>query len=227
MQEQIHNEVPQQPPGHSLTLQEKNIYNTFLRVSRSQSGLPFRYRKEWEGFEKTEAYVYVLRLKNFFNRNNLVSISEFFLAPYIVYPGENGFDLQFYASQKAIKVYAMAMKKKLLLPPDDKYQLDLIMQGLKFIRKYCKEQKIPIHDYIDYKLGVQHEFIGHLKTRQISIYNLFAFANFENVFRLHDPDLLRFTLGEIYDQLSVFRTKYLGSKKAKILATHGLKRIDK
>lgn len=206
---------------------EKNIYNTFLRISRSQNGLPFRLRKQWEGFEETEAYAHVLRLKNFFSRNNLVNINEFFLAPYTIYPGESGFDLPFYSSQKAIKVYSMAMKKKLLLSPDDDYHLNSILQGLKFIKTFCKERDIEVDGYIGFKLGVQNEFIGHLKNRQVSIYNLFAFKDFEKTILQHDPDLLRFTLGELYDSIDVFRTKYYNSQKAKILATSGLKKIIK
>jgi len=206
-------------------ISEKFIYNTFLRISRSQSGLPFRLRKQWHGFEDTEYYPLVLRLKNFFSRNQSVDMNEFFAAPYTVYPGESGFDLAFYSSPKAIKVYTMSLKKKMLLPPDDMYHLEHISRGLKYIQQFCYTKKIPIEQYLKYKEGVQSGFVVHLKNRKISIYNLFAFADFDKYLKENDPDLLRFTLGELYDQIPVFRTKYLGSIKAKVLAAYGLDKI--
>lgn len=206
-------------------ISEKFIYNTFLRISRSQSGLPFRLRKQWHGFEETEQYPLVLRLKNFFSRNQGVDMNEFFAAPYTVYPGESGFDLAFYSSPKAIKVYTISLKKKMLLQPDDIYHLEHISRGLKFIQQFCYTKKIPLEEYLKYKEGVQSGFVVHLKNRKISIYNLFAFQDFDRYLKENDPDLLRFTLGELYDQIPVFRTKYLGSTKAKILAARGLDKI--
>lgn len=206
-------------------ISEKFIYNTFLKISRSKSGLPYRLRKQWHGFEETEHYQHVLRLKNFFSRNNSVDMNEFFLAPYTMYPGESGFDLTFYSSPKAVKIYSLSLKKKMLLPPDDTYHLESIAKGLKFIQQFCYTKKIPIENYLKHKEGVQSGFVVHLKQRKISIYNLFAFSDFDKYLRENDPDLLRFTLGELYDTIPVYRTKYLGSIRAKILAARGLDKI--
>ena len=206
-------------------ISEKIIYNTFLRISRTQSGLPFRLRKQWHGFEETPYYPQVIRLKNFFTRNRSVDIMEFFHAPYTVYPGESGFDLAFYSSPKAIKVYTIAQKKKLLLPPDDTYHLNNIAKRLKYIQRFCSDKGTAVIDYINHKEGIQSSYIVHLKERKISIYNLFAFGDFERNFSQHDPDLLRFTLGDIYDNIAVFRTKFLTSKSAKLLAKQGLEKI--
>lgn len=208
-------------------INDKLIYNTYLKISRTHSGLPFRFRKQWEGFEESYVYPHVLRLKNFFTRNKGVDINDFFSAPYTIYPGESGFDLSFYSSPKAIKVYTLAMRKKILLPPDDAFHLKGIAKGLKFIQTFCYFKKISIDDYVKFKDGVQSAFIVHLKDRKINIYNLFAFDNFEKCLSQNDPDLLRFTLGDIYDNISVFRTKFLGSKSAKFLAIEGLKKIKR
>jgi len=121
----------------------------------------------------------------------------------------------------------MSLKKKLLLPPDDSYHLKNIVKGLKFIQQFCDEKAIAVDDYPNYKDGIQNAFITHLKNHNVSIYNLFVFANFEKQLQLHDPDLLRFTLGDIYDNISVFRTKFLGSTSAKQLAIAGLRKIKK
>ena len=127
-------------------ISEKIIYNTFLKISRSQSGLPYKLRKQWHGFEDTEAYPHVLRLKNFFSRNSGINMNDFFSAPYTVYPGESGFDIGFYSSQKAIKVYSLALKKKMNLSPDDTYHLEKIAAGLRYIRNFCIQKNINIDD---------------------------------------------------------------------------------
>lgn len=205
---------------------ERLIYNTYLKYSRGKLGMPYRVRKHWEGFEESSAFPKVNKLKNFFTRNQNVSIDEFFNAPYTVYQGESGFDLDFYASQKAIKIYSMYLKKQMQsLLPDDEYHLKQISKGLKFILTFCKENKIKLEDYISFKEGVQSSFIIHIKERKISLYNLFGFENFERYFYSNDPDVARFTLGEIYDMLPTYRTKFLASKKAKPLVVAGLLKI--
>jgi len=206
-------------------LSEKLIYNTFLKISRTRSGLPFRFRKQWHGFEETIYYPKLLKLKNFFSRNKGVDVIDFFEAPYTVYAGESGFDLDFYSSQKAISIYTISLKKKMMLPPDEKYHLDKILQGLKFIQKFCLSKGMELSDYVKFREGVQSAFIIHLKERKISIYNLFAFSEFDLYLRQNDPDLLRFTLGDLYDQVPVFRTKYMNSNVAKKVATKGLEKI--
>lgn len=206
-------------------ISEKLIYNLYLKTSRSSSGLPFRLRKQWHGFENTEYYPKVLKLKNFFNRNKNVDIVEFFQAPYTVYAGESGFDLDFYSSQKAISTYTLSLKRKMMLGPDDKYHLDRISRGLKFIQKYCIINKLQLCDYLKHRDGVQSSFVVHLKERKISIYNLLAFEDFDKQLKMHDPDLLRFTLGDTYDQIPVYRTKYLNSNIAKKFSQKGLQKI--
>jgi hypothetical protein len=205
---------------------ERLIYNTYLKYSRGKLGMPYRVRKHWEGFETSTAFPKVNKLKNFFSRNQNVSIEDFFNAPYTIYPGESGFDLDFYASQKAIKIYSLFLKKQMhQLSPDDDFHLKHISKGLKFILEFCRERGIEIDDYIAYKDGVQSSFIVHIKERKISLYNLFGFNQFEKYFYSNDPDVVRFTLGELYDSLPIYRTKYLASKKAKSLVVLGLKKI--
>lgn len=206
-------------------ISEKLIYNLYLKTTRTNSGLPYRLRKQWHGFEDSIFYPKLLRLKNFFNRNKAIDVVEFFEAPYTVYAGESGFDLDFYSSQKAISIYTMSLKKKMMLSPDDKYHLDRITKGLKFIQKFCAEKNITVDDYLKQKEGVQGSFVVHLKDRKISLYNLFPFLNFDTYLKQNDPDLLRFTLGDLYDLIPVFRTKYLNSSVAKKFACKGLEKI--
>jgi hypothetical protein len=206
-------------------INEKVIYNAFLKVSRSKQSLPYRLRKHWEGFEESVAYPYTVKLKNLFTRNKHIDVFDFLNAPYTIYPGESGFDLSFYTSQKAIKIYSMYMKKQLTQSPDSEYHLNHILKGLKFIKKFCLIKNINMEEYINFKESTQYSFIIHLKRRFISIYNLFAFKGFELAFKNCDPDITRFTIGDMYDQIPVFRTKFLNSNSAKSLAFSGLDKI--
>lgn len=208
-------------------ISEKIIYNTFLKTSRSKSGLPYRLRKQWHGFENTPHYAHVLKLKNFFGRNRSVDMAEFFEAPYTIYPGESGFDLDFYSSQKAIKIYTLALRKKMLLDPDDQYHLNQVSKGLKFILRFCQENNIGLNKYLSFTTGVQRQFVTHLKDRKISIYNLFAFTDFDKEFKTGDADILRFTLSDVYDNIDIFRTKYLNSRLLRKIAEIGLAKVEK
>jgi hypothetical protein len=114
----------------------------------------------------------------------------------------------------------------MLLDPDDTYHLNNIIKGLKFIKVFCQQQKLPLSGYLSLKTAVQYDFIVHLKDRKISIYNLFAFLQFDHYMSLQDPDLLRFTLGDVYDNIPIYRTKFLNSKYAKKIAQAGLQKIE-
>mgnify|MGYP003680734664 FL=1 len=43
-----------------ITYLEKNIYNTYLKVSRSRQNLPYRFRKDFTDFVDTDKYVYII-----------------------------------------------------------------------------------------------------------------------------------------------------------------------
>jgi hypothetical protein len=89
-----------------VTEREKYIYNCYLETTRKLNNKPFRYRKDFEGFEEREDYVYIARLSTFFNKFPNVNIKDFFEAPFFVYK-EDAVGLEFYNSQRAIKAYTI------------------------------------------------------------------------------------------------------------------------
>ena len=74
-----------------MTLKEQYIYNCYLETSRKVNLQPFRYRKDFEGFEEKEEYVYIAKLGYFFNKFPNINIKDFFEAPFYVY-NEKYFD---------------------------------------------------------------------------------------------------------------------------------------
>jgi hypothetical protein len=90
---------------------EKTIYNVFLRESRKAKSLPFRPRKDFQKInEKT--ILCLQKLSNFFLNNKEVDITEYFKAPYYVYPEGESFDLSFFVSQKAKSVFKIFLQSK-------------------------------------------------------------------------------------------------------------------
>jgi hypothetical protein len=196
----------------SMTEKEKIIYNSYLEVSKKVNNKPVKYRKNFENFPD-ENYIIVNKLGNFFNKFNHLKVKDFFEAPYFVY-GENYFDLKFYLSQKAIKAYTLYNDKFLLNNPDDSNTVKKMQESVKFIYDYCKENKIDIKDYLLVKEGDYNVFLKHIKNRDIIIFILFAFSNFEKVLSSIDNEIKNMYSSN-FSRLNYIRTKYYSSSKAK------------
>ena len=78
-----------------MTAAEQYIYNCYLETSRKLNNKPFKYRKDFEGFEEKEEYILVSKLSRFFAKYSNINIKDFFEAPYFVY-NEKYFDLKFF-----------------------------------------------------------------------------------------------------------------------------------
>jgi hypothetical protein len=207
----------------------EKIYNTFLRISRSRQGKPFKYRKNFTDFETDKNYLPVVRLKGFFTRNSQIKIEDFFLAPYIVFEKETDafYDLNFYNSLQAIKVYSIYNRKIMQEDVDHEFQLKKIQEGIIFIKNFCLNKNITLANYLNYKTDKINDFLIHLRDKQILIYNVLPLKNFDTIIRTYDFELLSFILGDLASRISFYRTKFLSSSKAKHLSSEGLKKIDK
>ena len=195
-----------------MTEKEKIIYNNYLEVSKKINNKPVKYRKNFDNFPD-ENYILVNKLNAFFNKFQHLKIKDFFEAPYFVY-NENYFDLKFYLSQKAIKAYTLYNDKFLLNNPDDSNTIKKMQESVKFIYDYCKENKIDIKDYLLVKEGDYNVFLKHIKNRDIIIFILFAFNNFEKVLSSIDIEIKEM-YSSSFSRLNYIRTKYYSSSKAK------------
>ena len=90
---------------------EKTLYNEHLKESRRIKNLPYKKRKNFEKINETTKLC-LKKLALFFINNKDVFPSNFFRAPYSIYSEDEFFDLKFYTSQKAIKVYKIFMESK-------------------------------------------------------------------------------------------------------------------
>lgn len=207
--------------------EEKNCYNTYLRVSRSSRNEPFKLRKDFDGFEKDPKYDYVKRLLAFFNKYNQIDIETFFKAPYIIYKDETHFSLDYFLTQKAIKAYHLYNIYLQNLHPDTNEQLEFIKKTLKFIYNYCKQEKIKIDDYITYKESdsLIYSWVLHLKEHKTCVYVLFYFSNFQYILYNIPKDEQELFLNEIVNSYATFKMRYNDSKYAKSFIIQGLEKL--
>jgi hypothetical protein len=204
----------------------EQIYNTYLRISRSKKNLPYKLRKDFNNIQDEEIYPSLLKLENFFKRNQYVNLNDFFEAPYLLYEDENFFDLSFYLSQKAIKAYNIFQRKKTYLDPDSDIQIKSVQDGNFFIYQFCKANKIKLNEYLSHKTNAMNTVFIHLKEKNISIYNCLAMSNFQKCMNEQNFELLEFMLGDVISRISNFRTKFYSSTKCKKASIEGLKIIQ-
>jgi hypothetical protein len=209
----------------NITEHDKLIYNKYLACSRSAQGKPFKLRKDFSKIEETTLHQ-LKKLSLFFNKFKHVAIDDFFKAPWSIYSDHIGFDLGFYTTQRALKVYTLYTQRRATAKPDTEEQLYDIKKSLQYILKFCTIHKINIHEYVNHKTNNIYTFMLHLKEHNVNIYTLFGFENFENNMNEIDRDHINFMLGELLQNIPIFRTNYLSSQRAKTFINLGIKKIQ-
>jgi len=195
-----------------MTEFEKIIYNNFLEVSKKINNKPVKYRQNFDKFPD-ENYIIVTKLSNFFKKFNHINVKDFFESPYFVY-NEKYFDLKFYLSQKAIKAYTLYNDVYLLNNPDNEKTLLKLRESIKFMYNYCKEKNININSYINYREGEFNVFLKHIKNRDINIFILFSFKNYENILSSIDSEIKNMYSSN-FNKMNYIRAKFYTSSKAK------------
>lgn len=210
-----------------ITTSEQQLYNKFHAVTRSCMNKPFKLRKDFTGFEEQhpDKALYLRKLSLFFKRFSHISPDDFFKAPFSIYQDTATFDLKFYTSQRALKVYTMYMHKRKLNSPDSDDQLTSIKKSLEYILKFCNNNKIPIAEYTSQTIGNIPAFVKHLKECKVNIYVLFGFEDFEYILNSADQDHVKFMIGEMIDSIPKYRTNFASSTLAKKFVRSGISRI--
>ena len=90
---------------------EKQIYNSWLAITRTQQNKPFKLRKDWTDFESREEYHYIKKLAKLFKTYDNINIDDWFKAPYIIYPEKIQYDLKSYTLMKQYNTYKLYLQK--------------------------------------------------------------------------------------------------------------------
>lgn len=210
-----------------MTNQEKHIYNSYLRISRSRQNKPFKLRKDFSKFEDDKNYKFVIKLSNILSRNKSIDLEDYISAPYEVYGDDDHYDLKFYTTQRAIKVYTTYTKKRMADDIDDEQIILKIKESLYFIYNFCKENDITLKEYISHKTNIMNSFVLHVQENKIIMYVLFGFSTFERELNKTPYEVREFILGDLVRNIDRYRKNFLASKKAKNVIRKGLSEIYK
>jgi hypothetical protein len=201
-----------------MTDLEKKIYNKHLAISKSLRNKPFKLRNNFEDFENDSKYIFIKRLANLFTRHPDIDIDMYFSAPYQLYKDVNYFDLNFFASPRAIKTYTIYKQELLYTSPDN--QIDSVKKSLHFIVHFCLQNKINFEDYPYFKeSGLQPIWIYHIKRNKINPYSIMEFPNIVNFINELQRDERSLLLGQFGDNFFAYKNNYLTSKKLRSFLT--------
>lgn len=201
------------------------IYNAYLGTSRRAKNLPWRARKDFDGFESTPDGIICKRLELFFKKFPQISPYDFFKAPYEIYPDESSFPLNFYTTQKAIAVYTAVLKQRKEESPDTENQINSIKESLKYIAITCYERNITLEQYCNTKAGYTSQPFIDYANKKLNIYVLIKLPFFEsqlNSLSLQDRELY---LKDGFDNITKYKMRLNTSTRAKLLIDEGLRII--
>lgn len=208
-----------------MTEFEKLIYNLFKLAYCSSNGKPYSFRKDFGSVDdKTKDKL--SKLESFFKKYNNIPPKYFFEAPYKIY-NDGYYDLDYFLSRKALKTYSLYKNILLNSGPDSDYNLEKVIESLKFIKWFCKEKSIQIDKYLYNKTGIVYDFVDHLVRNKISIYVLFYYDDFKSIFSQIMIDDKKFIFGDMYLNWDIMYRKYMNSEKCRKLVQQGFDKLKK
>ena len=204
---------------------EKEIYNSYLRISRTKKNLPFRYRKTWEDWEKKSEAVTVRKIKNFLDKFPYIKLEDYLEAPYSVISNDETFPLEFYCSQNAIKTYTSYMKKLDDGDIDGEFNFNFIKNSIVYFYSYCNKNNIKNYkEYFNKKEISIPVFLKHYRERNLSIYFLLSIG-LEQYFQNFEQSEREFLFPELQSKLVKYKTNLHLSKKSKAFLEVANKKI--
>ena len=204
----------------------EEVYNLYLSISRGLKNKPWKPRKDFEGFDKTESGILCLRLSTFFSRFPQIRPKEFMEAPYKLYKDEDYFDLKFYLTQKAISCYTTVQKLKQEEQPDSDSHINSIIDTVKFIGTKCLSEKISFNQYCNKKAGYAWDVVNDFANGKINLYFLLALPNFDRIFDTMPEQDKELYFKSFYKDIVKFKMRLNTSVKAKKIINESIKRLS-
>ena len=209
-----------------ITNVEKNLYNTYLRISRTAKNKPFSYRKDFSDMDES-TQLHLTRISNLLFKYPHINPDEYFLAPYKAYPNAEHFTIDYYSGMGAVEAFSIYMRQIQEMPPDSDEQLNFIKKSLKFIGSFCIKSKIEVKDYPNHKTGLTYDWMKHIKRHEISVYAIMEFPEVSSIIQAAAEDERELFLGDVGTYFFGYKSKYLQSTIAKQLMREGLEKISK
>ena len=209
-----------------VTEREKHIYNTYLRVSRTARNKPFTYRKDFSDLDDSTK-LFLKRIDNLLIKYPHISVENYFIAPFKVYPNAEHFALEYFANMGGVNAYTTYMKQIQEMSPDSDEQLEFIKRSLKHIGLFCLMHKITLEQYPTYRTGLTYDWMKQIKKHEISIYALMEFSEIGDIIKEIADDEKELFLGDVGTFFWGYKTKYTQSKLANVLVKTGMEKINK
>ena len=193
-----------------------------MAISRKMREKPFRIRKDFSDLDQSKIDKLDL-LERFFNSHKSVNIDDYFSAPYVIFEDDEYFDLDFYLTSKAKKVYSQYMKKIEMDDPDSENSLKRLVDGLKFVKNFCEEKNLTLEEYPLYIESNLPCMVDHLKNHKINMYCLHALG----VTKIGvENRILDFIFSNFWTTFQKTKNKFFLSKKMKELAKKAITKIQ-
>lgn len=209
-----------------LTDFEKQLYNDHLKVTRSIQGQPYKLRKDFTKLYP-EAMINLKRLSRLLSKFPNIKPADYFKAPFNLYGTDNTFDLKYYSTQSALKAYTTYVKVEEDRNPDSEEILQQTKDSLIFLQDYITDNNLNVDSYFAHMTNNLPTFLLHLKERHINFYVTFESVAAENAIKSQESDILNFIFDNSFiTKYNTYRTKYLLSKKCKVLVRQGIKQIQ-
>jgi len=153
-----------------------------------------------------------------------INLDTFFEAPYKLYPDVEYFDLEYFSSMRAIKAYTTY--KKLIFIQDPDSQIKSVEESLRFIAKFCLEQKIHLRQYSTHRTTDTFTWMAHYKQNKINPYCMMEFPDVFSSVQTLAEDVRRFYVDEFVEQFAKLKLQYNNSRKLKPFLKNALHVIN-
>lgn len=189
----------------------RDIYNTYLRVTRTARDLRWRPRKDFSKFSDTQL-VQCEKLNKFFKQYPHISQDLYFEAPFKIIKDFTPM-LKFYCNRVAMSCYTQYLQYLQDLSPDDEWHISGAKKSIKHIIKHCASNEIPWDAYIESSKYIPH-WLSDYKRRDVSLYVLMTFPNFKNKVDCLEKDVIILYMPE-YMKYVKYKRAFNNSKKLK------------
>jgi hypothetical protein len=196
-----------------LTELEKLLYNKHNAVSRSVRNKPFKFRKTFDNIANTDKHKFLKRLSVFLRKHPEIDLDTFFEAPYKLYPDVEYFDLEYFSSMRAVKAYTTYKQLCFIQNPDS--QLKSVEESLRFIAKFCIENKIQLYNYSTHRKSDVFTWMTHYKQNKINVYCMMEFPDVFSAMQSLAEDVRRFYVSDFADQFINLKLRYNASTELK------------
>lgn len=197
----------------NLSELEKLLYNKHLSISRSERKKPFKFKKDFSDIVNTTKHKFLKRIATLFRKHPDIDFDTFFKAPYNLYKDVDYFDLEYFASMRAVRSYTLY--KKQLFHQDPDTQIEDVKKSLRFIAEFCVKNNIGFYKYPVQKTMDFFTWMVHFKENKINIYTMMEFPNILSAVQTTSEETQGFFVNNFVENFLELHTKYNNSSVLK------------